>query len=292
MSASFAPATIVSMFERLLPRQVSPPESSPARTHAFYVGVGLPSNCSAKGQFNTLAQSLQDPAARPLVYQTLREQAVAGNIEALNDLGWLFLNGKYWRADHGLAHRLFRQAAQQGCAKAHYNLAQQYYFGKGLDISYSQVARSYEKAFELGLGDAAALLGDLYEEELCLEDHQQVDWQPDHDLAYDWYCRGADAGDIRCRFEIGTRMLNGVGMERDAEAGQYWLELAAAAGNAEAAEELAFFHSNDGLTPRYLFWRDQAVALGSGAALVMKASDQRRQLAEQDALDTAFSSGE
>lgn len=282
MSASLASAKIVSMLDRLLPQQVVPAEALPSRSNAFYVGVGMPSNCAVKGDFATLAQALQDPAFRPMVYQLLRRAAVAGDVAALNDLGWLWLNGKYWRANHELAHRLLHNAAQQGCAQAHYNLAQQYYFGKGQDICYSQVAMHYHQAFALGLKEAAALLGDLHEEELCLEDHQQDHWQPNQDLALDWYWQGAQAGDIRCRYEVGCRLLNGAGVARDESAGQYWLELAAAAGNSEAAEELAFFHSTSGLTPSYVFWRDQAVALGSGAALVMKASDQRRQLAAQE----------
>ena len=62
-------------------------------------------------------------------------------------------------------------------------------------------------------------------------------------------------------------------METDTKAALYWLELAAAAGVMQAAEELAVHFSRRDAT-RYRDWRDQAILMGSTLALTMKLEDQ------------------
>src|SRR5690606_950386 len=98
-------------------------------------------------------------------------------------------------------------------------------------------------------------------------------WQVDSRAAYQWFLRGAQHGEARCRFEVGYRLLHGLYVQADIKAALYWLELAAAAGVMQAAEELAVhFSSRDGA--RYLAWRDQAIQMGSSLALTMKLEDQ------------------
>lgn len=119
-------------------------------------------------------------------------------------------------------------------------------------------------------GAGAAALGDLYEEEVC---DGEFAWQVDVGCAYEWFLRGAEQGEARCRFEVGYRLLHGLHVATDIKAGLYWLELAAATGVMQAAEELAVhFSSRD--PGRYLDWRDRAVQLGSSLALAMKLEDQ------------------
>ncbi|PAV93701.1 hypothetical protein WR25_24063 [Diploscapter pachys] len=95
---------------------------------------------------------------------------------------------------------------------------------------------------------AAAALGDLYEEEVC--DGEQ-EWQVDPLEAYQWFLRGAERGEKRCRFEVGYRLLHGLYIEADTKAGLYWLELAAATGVMQAAEELAVHFSSRDASPRW-----------------------------------------
>lgn len=89
-----------------------------------------------------------------------------------------------------------------GSAAAWFNLGQQHYFGKGVEVSYEQAAECYRQAFERGMLHAAAALGDLYEEEIC--DAEQ-DWQVDLVEALRWFMKGAKRGEARCRFEVGYR---------------------------------------------------------------------------------------
>ena len=260
------------LLDRLLPAQVTAPPRRVDDVRRLYAGIGLPSQRGFSGSPPPLVARLEEAPSVLLVYSDLRDQALAGSTAALNDLAWVWLNGKYWQTDHALARRLLRMAAAQGSAEAFFNLGQQQYFGKGVEISYPSARHDYEKAFAFGLVEAAAALGDLFMEERCPED-LCLDWQTDPAQACAWYLRGAEQGDPRCRFEIGYCLLYGHHLPRDVPAGLYWLELAAVTGVMVAAEELAVFHSLSSTTLRYLFWRDRAVALGSRLALDMKLAD-------------------
>lgn len=268
-----AASNIYSLLGRLLPERVVP---APGRTHArrIYTGVGMPAQRAALGESFSLVSLLDEAPDLQTVYGGLRQQALDGSAAALNDLGWIWLNGRYWRADPVLAGHLLRMAALQGSAVAWFNLGQQFYFGKGVEISYASAADYYRHAFEAGLAEAAAALGDLYEEEVCDSDSNL--WWVDLQQAYEWFLRGAQRGDARCRFETGYRLLHGQQVAPDARAGVYWLELAAVAGVTQAAEELALHFNATDNQLRYLFWRDQAINLGSPLALTLKLEDQLR----------------
>ncbi|MBC3476982.1 tetratricopeptide repeat protein [Pseudomonas taiwanensis] len=259
-----AASNIHSLLARLLPERVfSSPIPAQRRLRQF-AGVGMPS------QRALLVRRLDEAVDVQVVYDDLRRQVLQGNVAALNDLGWIWLNGKYWHADTDLAGHLLRMAALQGHPVAWFNLGQQHYFGKGVATSYVQAAECYRQAFERGVLQAAAALADLYEEEVCDE---QLAWQVDFPQAYQWFLRGAEQGEARCRFEVGYRLLHGLTVARDVKAALYWLELAAAAGVMQAAEELAVHFSRSD-SARYLDWRDRAVRLGSSLALAMKLEDQ------------------
>jgi TPR repeat protein len=266
---------IISLLERLLPEYVTPVTAHSIQLLHLYAGIGRPSQQGFEGEMNPLVALLEESSSLEVTYWVMRQQALNGDIDALSDLAWVWLNGKYWQADYQRAARLFRIAALQGSAVACFNLAQQHYYGKGMEAIYPRVARLYRRAFELGLTDAAAALGDLYGESVATED-AEPGWRPNIAQAFAWYLKGAEKGHPRCRYEVGYRLLTGHDVPRDIKAGQYWLELAAVTGIAAAAEALAVFHGAGGKTLRYLFWRDQAVALGSEQAIRMKADDQRQ----------------
>lgn len=267
-----AASNIYPLLERLLPERVIPVPGRAGQLERLYAGVGMPSQRAALGESFVLISRLEETTDLQALYADLRAQALDGSVTALNDLGWIWLNGKYWRADPTLASHLLRMAALQGSAAAWFNLGQQYYFGKGVDVCYASASENYQQAFERGLDQAAAALGDLYEEEICDSDVQE--WTVDLQLAYRWFLRGAQRGEARCRFEVGYRLLYGQNVAADEKAGVYWLELAAVAGVVQAAEELTVHFSTCQNALRYLFWRDQAIAMGSTLALTMKLDDQ------------------
>ncbi|WP_166358426.1 tetratricopeptide repeat protein [Pseudomonas akapageensis] len=269
----FVETNIYSMLARLLPESIIPAPGRPGYLQRLYASVGLPAQRALMGESFTLVARLDEAACLQTVYLDLRQQALGGSVTALNDLGWIWLNGKYWVADHELARQLLRMAAVQGSGVACYNLGQQCYFGKGVPVAYASAADYYRLAFDRGFVQAAAALGDLYEEEVCTDDLAQP-WQVDLQQAYRWFDKGARKGDARCRFEVGYRLLHGIQVAPDRKAGVYWLELAAVAGVMAAAEELAVYFSLIEPSRPYRFWRDQAIALGSELALTMKLDDQ------------------
>lgn len=254
-----AASNIHSLLERLLPERISLAPVRAGQHRRLFSGVGLPSLRGMPGERSGLVDQLDQALDMQTLYSDLRRQALEGSAAALNDLGWVWMNGKYWRADPLLATHLLRMAAVQGCATAWFNLGQQAYFGKGVDISYVSAAGYYRHAFECGMTHAAAALGDLYEEEVCDGDQ---DWTVDLPEAYRWFMRGAEQGEARCRFEVGYRLLHGVQIKADADAALHWLELATAAGVVQAAEELAL-HFSQRNAARYQHWRQQAMGLGS-----------------------------
>ncbi|TDF79842.1 tetratricopeptide repeat protein [Pseudomonas sp. H9] len=267
-----AASNIYPLLERLLPERIIPIPGRSGQLQRLYAGVGMPSQRAALGESFILISRLEEATDLQALYSDLRAQALDGSVTALNDLGWIWLNGKYWRADPPLAGHLLRMAALQGSAAAWFNLGQQYYFGKGVEVAYASAAEYYQHAFERGMEQAAAALGDLYEEEICDSDSQQ--WTVDLHMAYRWFLRGAQRGEARCRFEVGYRLLHGQTVAADPKAGVYWLELAAVAGVMQAAEELAVHFSVSDNNLRYIYWRDQAIAMGSSLALTMKLDDQ------------------
>ncbi|NBA98259.1 tetratricopeptide repeat protein [Pseudomonas sp. R5(2019)] len=270
-----AASNIYPLLEHLLPARVLLPDHRPTHQQRLLAGIGLPSQQGRGGESFPLATWLDEEPSVQTVYRHLRKQALKGDVDALNDLGWVWLNGKYWRDDPDMARQLLRMAALQGHAVACLNLGQQHYFGKGGPVDYARAAECYAQAFERGLVSAAAALGDLYEEEVCV-DTPAYPWPLQPQRAYRWFYLGAQEGDARCRFEIGLRLLHGQAVARDRKAGEHWLELAAQMGVMQAAEELALhFHAVDRVLA-YLFWRDRAIALGSQTALDMKLADQLR----------------
>ena len=200
--------------------------------------------------------------------------------DALNDLGWLWLNGRWLPADYSLARRAFRLAASLGSAEALFNLGAQSSYGKGSAIDLSLAIGFFELAYEQGIICAAEALGSLYE---TGGDDLAVDSQ----LAIEWYLRGAQYGGVHggmdCLFSVGRLALDNSSKTFDVSRGLYWLQYAAMKGHCMSAELLADFYRTGFEMPDpeqrlYVFWRDHAMRLGSGWAREMKMEDDTPQL--------------
>jgi uncharacterized protein len=68
----------------------------------------------------------------------------------------------YKRGDYATALRLWRPAADQGDARAQYNLGTMYYAGRGVGQNYATSASWYRKAADQGDAKAQCNLGTLY----------------------------------------------------------------------------------------------------------------------------------
>ena len=276
-------AEVFNLMDNLLPRAEDVELAGPDELQRLYAGIGMPSlrAMELSGQAGVTYHEIK--AANPLLglvdpirirnrYVELREQALIGDENALNDLGWWWLNGSRLKPNPALAKRLFKIAAVMGSAEALFNLAELAFYGKGLAVNPGLAIDYYEQAFESGIICAAEALGSLYER----GDEGVI---ADHGKAISWYKRGASEQDLMACFSLGRLALDETSPEYDPALGLYWLQWAAMKGQVLATERLADLYFSpfesppdpDGLLFR--FWRDLAISQGSDWAVKLCAVD-------------------
>lgn len=276
-------AEVFNLMDNLLPLAEDVDLAGPDELQRLYAGVGMPSLRAKElsGQAGVTYHEIK--AANPLLglvdpirirnrYVELREQSLLGDADALNDLGWFWLNGLRLKPNPALARRLFKVAAVMGASEALFNLAELAFYGKGLVVNPGLAIDYYEQAFEAGIPCAAQALGSLYER----GDEGVI---VDHGKAISWYKRGAAEQDLMACFSLGRLALDETSPEYDPALGLYWLQWAAMRGLVLATERLAEFYFStfesppdpDGLLFR--FWRDLAISQESLWARELRASD-------------------
>lgn len=266
-------ADVFNLMDSLLPRAEDLELASSDEMQHLYAGIGMPSlrAMELSGQAGITyydikvanpLQGLVDPIRIRNRYVELREQALIGDEDALNDLGWWWLNGLRLQPNPVLARRLLKIAAVMGSAEALFNLAEQAFYGKGLAVNPSLAVDYYEQAFEAGIPCAAVALGGLYE---CGDEGIPAD----HGKAISWYKRGVAEQDSMACFSLGRLALDESSTEYDPALGLYWLQWAAMKGLVLATERLADFYFSTFESPPdpggllFRFWRDLAISQGS-----------------------------
>lgn len=266
-------SNVFNLVDGLLPQVAAIDIRQPGLLQMLYAGIGMPSlrieematqGCVTYCQIKAgnRLRSLYDPHALRQHYEVLRAQAVAGDADALNDLGWLWLNGSRVEADPQLAQQLFRIAAMQGSAEALFNQAEQHAYGKGVVVDLHLASEYYELAFQQGVRCAAQALGGLYE-------NGDEGFAADHAKALAWYRRGADEQDPMACYLLGRLALDELSSVFDPPLGLYWLQWAAMRGEVLASERLASFYYDSFDTPPdpdgllHGFWRGVAIQQGS-----------------------------
>jgi len=129
--------------------------------------------------------TMTDLALLGFLYRSLRDDALASDPDALNDLGWLWINGSRVPMDPVLARRLFKLAYALGSAEAGFNLAEQACHGRGMRVDQDLAVSYYEQAYERGIVQAARALGHLHEQGVAGR-------PPDCRQALRWYRRAAE----------------------------------------------------------------------------------------------------
>jgi uncharacterized protein len=268
--------SVINLSEALLPPVEDLVIQPMGTLRRLYAGVGMPSLRAGEADVVLRAESMAEifqrisdlSPLRQIVepdefrqrYSVLREEGLADDYDALNDLGWLWLNGRMLPANHARARRLFKLAATAGSADALFNLAEQYYYGKGVAVDLALAADYYQQAYEQGIIPAAGLLGSLYEE---LSEQQAVEPR----LIVDWFRKGAEDGDLGAGYRLGCFLLEKDPLTQDEPTALYWLQDVALRGYRPAAERLAeYFQTNMNYGARADilgdFWLDQAVNEG------------------------------
>lgn len=218
-------------------------------------------------------------------YRLLRKAALAGEGNAWNELGWLWMNGFFLAKDHEQAVRVLQIATQFQCPEAHYNLGLIYGYMGSPHRNQPEALPHLEQAYGRGILLAAYSLGELYEGNWVAEQGEVgVFVEPDPQRSWEWYLRGAQGGHVWASMKVALRQLEGTGLSGSVEDGVNLLKQAAEyALGAEPAEALMEFYlvTQPG-SDEYHHWRDRAIAMNSSQARRYRAYDAHRQASEKE----------
>ena len=119
--------------------------------------------------------------------------AEQGNAKAQYNLGVMYGNGRGVKQDYFKAVNWYRKAAEQGYAKAQFNLGNMYANGRGVKQDDVEAVKWFRKAAEQGAANAQAILGFSY----LLGKGVQVN----KSLAKEWFSKACDNGEeIGCEY--------------------------------------------------------------------------------------------
>ena len=165
----------------------------------------------------------------------LREAAEAGNLEAMESLGFLYTQGQGVPKDEQKAVEWFRKGAEAGSPGAQLNLGLMLRQGKTTELSNEESLRWIQVAADSGHPRAVSVLGQLYGvgDKLL---------QPDFSKARPYVLRAAEAGEPVCQNLMGVICRDGIGVRaefksRDEALG--WFRKAAEQNDAKAQSNLA-----------------------------------------------------
>ena len=123
------------------------------------------------------------------------------------------------RGDYAAALRLWRPLAEQGRARAQYNLALMYAKGWGVPQDYVVAAEWYRRVAEQGLAEAQFNLAQMY--------FGGRGVPQDDAAAAAWYRKAAEQGLATAQFNLAWMYDEGRGVPQDYAVAHKWLSLAA-----------------------------------------------------------------
>lgn len=122
------------------------------------------------------------------------------------------------------AIRWYRLAADQGDARAQFNLGVAYNTGRGVTQNYAEAVKWFRLAAERGDGDAQNHLGHVYRY------GQGVD--QNYAEAVRWFRLAADQGSADAQLNLGSAYFTGLGIAQNYTEAVHWFQMAANQGNA------------------------------------------------------------
>jgi TPR repeat protein len=155
-----------------------------------------------------------------------------------------------------------RTRAEQGDARAQFDVASAYYLGRGVSQDYAEALRWYRMAADRGDPGAEDALGYMYLK------GQGV--PQDYTQAMQWYKRSAEHGNRKGQFDLGKVYDEGVGVPPDYLDASRWYRKAADQNYAKAEDALGYmYYAGRGLSQDYaqaFFWYRKAAEQGYAKA--------------------------
>ncbi len=185
------------------------------------------------------------------------------NPQAMNALGYLYLNGKGTAADGRRAHQLYLRAAEQGLGEAQRNAGYLYLGDDGLGRDLGQARRWLEAAAVTGDTLAMYRLGQAWRD-------ADAEHPADPDRARQWLEKAARAGSTEAAMALGFMLRNPESNAADLGEARRNLRIAAEGGQAAAQSALAYMlmsgQGGDRDYPGALAWYRRAVEAGDANA--------------------------
>jgi hypothetical protein len=148
------------------------------------------------------------------------------------NLGRMYYYGLSVPQNFSEASRWFREAADQGDARAQYGLGTMYFFGQGMPRDYVEAVHWYRKAAEQGDAKGEYNLGLMY--------YHGQGVPKDYAEAGRWYRQAADQGLAKAQYDFGYLCYYGQGVQQDREEADRWFHKAADQGDENAQRTLGF----------------------------------------------------
>jgi len=135
------------------------------------------------------------------------------------------------KGDNVEAFEQWKLLAEQGDAKAQYNLGLIYALGKGVPKDLAQAIYWFEEAAEQDHIDALMKLGFVYY-------NGKSDIDKDLRKSAGWYIKAAEKGDAQAQNKLASMYQAGEGVLKDYKKAIFWYEKSATQGNGDAQNSL------------------------------------------------------
>jgi Sel1 repeat len=170
-----------------------------------------------------------------------RIRAEQGDAKAQYELGGMYYQGKGVPQDYIEALRWYRKAADQGNAKGQYGVGFMYEEGKGVPQDYAQAIAWYRKAAGQGNEKAQYGLACIY--------HEGKGVPQDPVVALDWFRKSADQDYARAQDALGYTYYLGKEVPQDYATAVGWYRKAADQDYARGQDGLGYAYSHGAGVP-------------------------------------------
>jgi TPR repeat protein len=166
--------------------------------------------------------------------KTEEEVSSSAELPTLSPSDMFELGEKYYFDDKNYieAAKWYRKSAEQGYAKAQYELGYMYYDGEGIEKDYSEALKWIRKSADQGNSDAQNALGDMH----YLGDGVTENFSE----AVKWYRKGAEQGNKYAQYNLGQMYEYGYGITQDYGKAIEWFQKAAKQGHEKAKDKLEY----------------------------------------------------
>ena len=161
--------------------------------------------------------------------EKLKLRAEQGDAKAQYELAIKFMNGQGVAKNEAEAVKWLRKAAEQGDLNALHDMGVAYFNGLGVPVNKEEGVKWYRKAAERGNENAQYDLG------ICLSHGFGTAKNDEHALF--WFMQAAERGRADAMYNVGICYGNGYGVKKDVNEAMKWFQKAADAGD-EAAKKI------------------------------------------------------